>query len=267
MEKPLLIASDVDGTLLDVTEKVTGRTKAVVNRVVATGTPFLLVSGRPPRWIPPVAEQADLTGYAVCANGAVLYDIGADRVVSAHTLDPVLLNDVANVLNEVLPGMALATERQNPNGTLDSFVGERDYISPWGDADKLAKPRAEVLGHPSVKLLVRHPTMTSEQMAAATVPLLKDAVTLTFSTSRGLLEISKIGVTKATGLADAATLFGVEQAGVIAFGDMPNDIPMLSWAGHGVAMSNGHPEVLAVANEVTAANSDDGVAQVLERWF
>ncbi|ONI72639.1 HAD family hydrolase [Actinosynnema sp. ALI-1.44] len=267
MEKPLLIASDVDGTLLDVTERITDRTAAVVNRAIAAGTPFLLVSGRPPRWIPPIAEQADLTGYAVCANGAVLYDIGADRVLSAHTLDPVLLHDVAKVLDEVLPGAALASERHNPNGTLDSFVGEHAYISPWGDADKLAKPRAEVLGHPAVKLLVRHPSMTSEQMAAATVPLLDDSVTLTFSTSRGLLEISKIGVTKATGLADAAELFGVGQAGVIAFGDMPNDIPMLSWAGHGVAMSNGHPSVFAVADEVTAPNSEDGVAQVLERWF
>lgn len=267
MEKPLLIASDVDGTLLDVTERITDRTAAVIARATTAGTPFLLVSGRPPRWIPPVAEQAGLTGYAVCANGAVLYDVGADRVVGAHTLDPVLLNDVAKVLADALPGAVLATERESPDGTLESFVGEHDYISPWGDADKLAKPRAEVLGHPAVKLLVRHPTMTSEQMAAAAAPLLEDAVTLTFSTSRGLLEISKIGVTKATGLADAARLLGVDRAGVIAFGDMPNDIPMLSWAGHGVAMSNAHRDVLAVADEVTATNSDDGVAQVLERWF
>ncbi|MET0235972.1 MAG: HAD family hydrolase, partial [Kibdelosporangium sp.] len=93
MEKPGLIASDVDGTLLDVTEQVSARTARVVARVTSTGTPFVLVTGRPPRWIPSVAEQAGLTGYAVCANGAVLYDIGEDRVLSAHTLDPILLND------------------------------------------------------------------------------------------------------------------------------------------------------------------------------
>ncbi|CAM3683005.1 HAD family hydrolase [Kibdelosporangium persicum] len=267
VEKPLLIASDVDGTLLDVAERITRRTQDVLGRVIASGTPFLLVSGRPPRWIPPVAEQAGLKGYAVCANGAVLYDIAADRVISAHTLDPILLNDVARVLDETLPGMALAAERYSPNGSLESFVGERDYINPWGDAEKLSKPRAEVLGHPAVKLLVRHPDMTSEQMAAAAVPLLKDVVSMTFSTSRGLLEIAQKDVTKATGLAEAAELFDIAQADVVAFGDMPNDIPMLSWAGHGVAMSNAHPEVLAVADEVTAANSEDGVAQVLERWF
>jgi hydroxymethylpyrimidine pyrophosphatase-like HAD family hydrolase len=214
-----------------------------------------------------VAEQAGLTGYAVCANGAVLYDIGANRVLSSHTLDPVLLNDVASVLKDVLPDATLAAERYQGNGTAESFVAEHDYISPWGDADKLARPRAEVLGHDAVKLLVRHHGMTSEAMSAAVVPVLRDAVNLTYSTSNGLLEISKLGVTKATGLAEAADLFSVDVTDVIAFGDMPNDIPMLQWAGHGVAMANGHPDVLAVADEIAATNSQDGVAQILERWF
>lgn len=267
MQKPGLIASDVDGTLLDVTEQVTRRTAQVIAKVNASGTPFVLVSGRPPRWIPSVAEQASLDGYAVCANGAVHYNIGEDRVLNAHTLDPILLNDVAHALQDVLPGMSLAAERYNPNGTSDSFVAGHDYISPWGDADKLAKPRAEVLGHQAVKLLVRHDRMTSEEMALVAVPVLAGAVNMTFSTSRGLLEISKLGVTKATGLAEAAELFSVDVSDVVAFGDMPNDIPMLEWAGHGVAMANVHPDVLAVANEIAAANSEDGVAQVLERWF
>ncbi len=54
---------------------------------------------------------------------------------------------------------------------------------------------------------------------------------------------------------------------MVAFGDMPNDLPMLAWAGHAVGMANAHPEVLAAVDEVTASNDDDGVAQVLERWF
>jgi hydroxymethylpyrimidine pyrophosphatase-like HAD family hydrolase len=48
---------------------------------------------------------------------------------------------------------------------------------------------------------------------------------------------------------------------------MPNDLPMLAWAGHSVAVGNAHPEVLGAVDEVTASNDDDGVAQVLERWF
>ena len=60
---------------------------------------------------------------------------------------------------------------------------------------------------------------------------------------------------------------GISAEDVIAFGDMPNDLPMLLWAGHAVAVANAHPEVLEVADEVTLSNDDDGVAEVLARWF
>jgi hydroxymethylpyrimidine pyrophosphatase-like HAD family hydrolase len=54
---------------------------------------------------------------------------------------------------------------------------------------------------------------------------------------------------------------------VVAFGDMPNDVPMLGWAGLGVAMGNAHPDAVAAADEVTTTNAEDGVARVLERWW
>jgi hydroxymethylpyrimidine pyrophosphatase-like HAD family hydrolase len=267
VEKPLLIASDVDGTLLSVTETITTRTKDVLDRVVAAGTPFLLVSGRPPRWIPPIAKMAELEGYAVCANGAVLYDIGKDSVISAETLDPVQLKNIADTVKDLLPGSVVAVEREPRNGTEESFVCEPDYASPWGDTKIPERSLAEAVGMPGVKMLIRHRGMTSDAMAQVVVPVLGDAVSITYSTNQGLLEFAKKDVTKATGLAAAAELFGIAKADVVAFGDMPNDIPMLTWAGHGVAMDNAHPEVRAVADEVTASNAEDGVAQVLERWF
>ena len=94
-----------------------------------------------------------------------------------------------------------------------------------------------------------------------------DQLQVTFSTGSGLLELSAPGVDKASGLATVADHLGVDRDDVITFGDMPNDVPMLRWAGHGVAMANAHPEALAVADEVTAPNDEDGVALVLERWF
>lgn len=74
-------------------------------------------------------------------------------------------------------------------------------------------------------------------------------------------------MTKATGLALAAEHLGLAPATTIAFGDMPNDIPMFDWAAHGVAMANAHPELQAVADEVTLSNEEDGIAVVLERLF
>ncbi len=265
MHRPGLVASDVDGTLLGGYEQVSGRTARAVAKVTASGTPFILVSGRPPRWIPKVAETVGLTGYAVCANGALLYDIGGDRIVKAHGLDPVQLHDVAHALEQAMPGIHLATER--PVLDQPAFRTEPGYTNPWGNAENNTAPRAEVLGELAVKLLIRHQHMTSQEMALAANTVLDDSVTVTFSTNGGLLEISAGGVTKATGLSDAAELHDVASADVIAFGDMPNDIEMLKWAGCGVAMANAHPDVLAIADEITAANVDDGVAQVLERWF
>jgi len=270
VERPKLVASDVDGTLLTPLDEVSERTVAVIARVLAAGTPFALVTGRPPRWVPHIARAAGLDGYAVCANGAALYDIGADRVVWQHVLDPVLLGDLVGVLDHALPGCAYATERLGATAhddTVRQFIAESTYRHPWPEGPDVEFTRAEVLGLPAVKLLVRHDRMTSAEMAFAAGQVLDGQVDITYSSNSGLLEISAHGVTKATGLADVADRLGVAAADVIAFGDMPNDVPMLGWAGHGVAMANAHESALDVADEVTGPNSEDGVAMVLERWF
>jgi Cof subfamily protein (haloacid dehalogenase superfamily) len=271
VEKPLLIASDVDGTLLGTFESLSERTISVLRRATESGVPVVLVSGRPPRWIPAVAEAAGLTGYAVCANGAVLYDIAQDQVLAVHgLLDPLLLHDVAAALDKAIPGCRLAAERIGARAVdpdIRNFVIEPDYHNPWGDSEGRTAPRAEVLGHPAVKLLVSKFGMSSDEMAASAREVLDGEVDITFSANTGQIEVAAHGVTKATGLAEVAERYGVAPERTIAFGDMPNDLEMLCWAGHGVAMANAHPVLLAIADEVTGPNSEDGVAQVLERWF
>ncbi|OLR91395.1 Cof-type HAD-IIB family hydrolase [Actinokineospora bangkokensis] len=268
MDTPRLIASDVDGTLIDPHHRLTERTLAALRRARAAGVELVLVTGRPPRWIPPVAVPAELTGYAVCANGALVYHIGDGELVSAHTLDPLLLHDVAHALEKVLPGMQVATERPVlGDETAGALASEHGYHNPWGDEESRFLPRAEVLGEPATKLLVRHRGMTSAEMALAARELVGESVDVTYSTNSGLIEISAAGVTKASGLAEVTTLLGVDAAGVVAFGDMNNDVEMLRWAGLGVAMGNASAEVKGCADEVTATNGEDGVALVLERWF
>ncbi|MEV0677128.1 HAD family hydrolase [Actinosynnema sp. NPDC050436] len=270
MERPALVASDVDGTLLSPLHRVTDRTAAAVGRVVAAGVPFVLATGRPPRWVPDIAEAAGLDGYAVCANGAVLYHLGQDRVIWQRTLDPVLLRDIMSALDEVMPGVAFAVERTGESAfdeTVPQFIAEDGYAHPWPEGPEPNGDRSGMLTHPVVKLLVRHREMTSGEMVLAIAELLGDQVDATYSTTLGLVELAAPGVTKATGLADVAERLGVDRAGVVAFGDMPNDVEMLGWAGHGVAMANGHPDARAAADEVTGPNGEDGVAMVLERWF
>ena len=269
MQQPKLVACDVDGTLLNPASMVSSRTAEVVGRVVAAGVPFVLVTGRPPRWVPPVLDELGTGRYALCANGAVLYDAGVDRVLDAATLPARRLRELAGVLDEAIPGCQLAVERPTRSAAPepDEFVVELDYDHPWAGPQTPNVPRDELLGRPAIKLLVRHTAMRSEAMVEAAAPVVGDAATITFSTGNGLIELSAPGVTKGSGLAGLAGRLGVAAADVIAFGDMPNDVPMLSWAGHGVAMANGHELALGVADEVTAPNGEDGVALVLERWF
>jgi len=268
--KPRMIATDVDGTLLAPDELLTERTRKALHGAVDDGVPVVLVSGRPPRWLAPVAEQAGLTGYAVCSNGAVLYDVGADEVLRIRGLESETLHRAAEALATALPGCRFGAERVGGSAYDEAtvrFLSERGYHNPWGDVDEMVAPRTEVLADPAVKLLVSDPNRTSDAMAAAARAVLDSDVDVTFSTGGGLIEIAHHSATKATGLAEISERLGVAAEDVVAFGDMPNDIEMLRWAGHGVAVANAHPSVHDTADDTTAPNSEEGVAQTLERWF
>jgi Cof subfamily protein (haloacid dehalogenase superfamily) len=267
VQAPRLVATDVDGTLLDPLDQVPPRAAAAIGRLVAEGVAFVLVTGRPPRWIPPVFAQLPVAGLAVCANGGVLYDAVEDRVLWSRTIDPTTLAELAAVISATLPGSRLAVEGVGGSASGDHFVAEPDYVHAWVGGDNHVVPRSALLERPAVKMLIRSSEMTSAAMLAALAPAVGDLADLTFSHPRGLVEASPPGVTKATGLADVAERLGIAAADVVAFGDMPNDLEMLRWAGHGVAMGNAHPELRDMADEVTAGNGDDGLAVILERWF
>jgi hydroxymethylpyrimidine pyrophosphatase-like HAD family hydrolase len=262
---PLLVATDVDGTLLNPADRVTARTARVLARLVPRGVGLVLVTGRPPRWLAPVLAQVGVAGLTVCANGAVVYDAATGEVISAHTLDAATLADVAAAVSDVLPNAGLAVERIGLSG--EHFMAEPSYRHAWVGSDHTLRSRSELVEMPAVKMLVRDPALTSDAMVAALAPVIGCAGDLTFSHAGGLVEVSAPGVTKATGLAEVAATLGVSAADVIAFGDMPNDLEMLRWAGHGVAMGNAHPALREVADEITATNAEDGLALVLERWF
>ncbi|MDP9167254.1 MAG: HAD family hydrolase [Actinomycetota bacterium] len=267
---PLLIATDVDGTLLDRDELVTPRTKAAVLAAVEAGTRFVLATGRPPRWISPVVEALGFAPMAVCANGAVLYDSATDRILSAQTLSVEVLAKLAEVATRIIPGAGLAVERVGRtahDAATPQFLSSPGYEHAWLNPDNTEVSIEDVLGAPAVKLLIRMAGARSADMAAALAPHVGIEGDLTYSTDNGLIEVVPLGVSKATGVDAVAAPLGITAEDVVAFGDMPNDIPMLLWAGLGVAMGNAHPEVKAAADEVTAPNSDDGLARVLERWW
>lgn len=267
---PGLIATDVDGTLLDEDEKVTPRTRAAVQAAVAAGVNFVLATGRPPRWIAPVVDGLGLAPMAVCANGAVIYDPSTDRIISAHTLSAEVLGELAEIATRVIPGAGLAVERVGSSAhdaATPQFVSSPGYEHAWLNPDNTEVSVEDLLSAPAVKLLIRKAGARSADMAAELLKHVGLQGDITYSTNNGLIEVVPLGISKATGVEELAAPLGLTAADIVTFGDMPNDIPMLSWAQRGVAMGNAHPAAVDAADEVTVTNREDGVARVLERWW
>lgn len=268
--QPALIGCDVDGTLLNDEEALSPRTRAAVHAAVAGGAHFVLATGRPPRWIRPVVEALGFAPMAVCANGAVIYDPEHDMVLSAQTLSVDTLAVLADIARQVIPGVGLAVERIGERAhdtATPQFISSPGYEHAWLNPDNTEVSFDDLLSAPAIKLLIRKAGALSADMAAALAGHIGDEGDVTYSTNNGLLEILPRGISKASGLREVAEPLGIAESQVVAFGDMPNDVPMLLQAGLGVAMGNAHPEAVAAADEVTAPNSADGVAQVLERWW
>ena len=120
----------------------------------------------------------------------------------------------------------------------------------------------DVWTEPAVKLLVQHDGLDPVDLRERVVAAVGDLATVTWSGDH-LMEISAAGITKAATLARLADELGVAAADVVAFGDMPNDIAMLEWAGTAYAVANADPAVIEVADHVCAANDADGVAHTL----
>ncbi|MFG3698968.1 HAD family hydrolase [Micromonospora sp. NPDC047620] len=265
-EAPRLIATDIDGTLLRDDRTLSPHTADVLARISARGTPVVLVTGRPIRWLKLVYDQLAEPLPAICANGAVVYDPAADEVLRADPLAPELLAEVARRLRAEVPDISFAVE------IVDSrqMRHEAHYPLRW-DADheaiRAVETPEELLSAPAVKLLARAADQDPDAFVALVAGALEGLAEATHSSYSGLVEISAAGVTKAAGLAWYCARLGIDARDVLAFGDMPNDVPMLTWAGRGVAVANAHRAVLAVADEVTSANSTDGVAAYLEKVF
>jgi Cof subfamily protein (haloacid dehalogenase superfamily) len=257
-----LVATDLDGTLLHTDGTVTDRTRRALTAVEERGVVVVFVTGRPIRWMEDLWEHVGGHGLAICSNGGIVYDVHARAVVKARTIPRRTVLDVADVLRAAVPGTTFAVERTTGFGREPDFMPR---VPPPADLD--VGPLPDLVDDRVVKLLVRHEQMEPEQFWADVEGHVGDRVTTTWSSTGALVEISAPGVTKASTLELLCAERGLAADQVVAFGDMPNDLPMLAWAGTSYAMANAHPSVRALADRVAPSNQDDGVSAVLETLF
>ncbi|MER6556175.1 HAD family hydrolase [Streptomyces sp. NPDC001027] len=259
-----LIATDLDGTLLRGDDTFSDRSLDALARVAAAGARHLVVTGRPAPRVRPLLERLHSRGLAVCGQGAQLYDAGADRLLWSVTLDRELAETALGKIEAEVGQLYAAVDQDGVDGLT---LIEPGYRMPHPTLPALRVGcRDDLWCEPISKVLLRHPALSDDELAATARSVVGSLATVTMS-GPGTVELQPCGITKATGLALAAEHLGLRPEDTVAFGDMPNDIPMFDWAAHGVAMANAHPELKAVADEVTTSNEDDGVAVVLERLF
>jgi Cof subfamily protein (haloacid dehalogenase superfamily) len=255
-----LVASDLDGTLLLPDETVSERTRAALAAAREAGITVVLVSGRPPRSLGPIAGRIGVGGIAICANGAVIWDLDTGTMVDSAPLAGELARRLVHGLREAIPGALFAVELE---GSFGREAGWSDGLVA-APPDVLEADALELITGPVTKLLVRHPTMEFAEVAERARRVVGDDAVVTWAGLR-LVEISAAGVTKASALERLCRRLGIAANEVVAVGDMPNDLAMLAWAGTAVAVANADQSVLQAADEVTASNTDDGVALLLER--
>jgi len=255
------VATDLDGTLVRRDGSVSPYTREVLAALEARGVPVIFVTGRPLRWTKPVFEHVGSLGLAIVSNGALVWDVAASTARESFALAGEASLEVVNRIRAALPGSVFGAER------MDGFAVEAGYRLPPGREEAPRLSLAELTSAPMLKLLSKHDDYAPDEYWKRAQDAVGDLATVTHSSTFALLEISAYGVTKASTLAQVATSLGVAAEDVIAFGDMPNDIAMLTWAGRSFAMAEAHPKVHACASDVAPSHEKDGVARVLAEVF
>ena len=254
-----LVATDLDGTLVHSDGSVTERTRAALVAAEEAGLEVVFVTGRPLRWAEEVFEHVGGHGLAIVSNGALVWDVAAAGVHLIMPIEPAAGLEVARRIRAAVPESHFAVE------SLDGIALEPGFLERHPVPDGAVRgPIEQIFATPAVKLLARHETLGWEEFWAAAAEVVDGLVEITWSSATSLLEMSAAGVTKASTLALLCAERGISAEEVLALGDMPNDIAMLTWAGTSYAMANAHPTVRAAAQHVAPANDDDGVAHVIE---
>lgn len=265
---PKLIATDLDGTIVRFDGTISKRTVNAINGARDKGALVYFVTGRPPRWLGDLIEVFGSKNMpiTICGNGALIYDVASNSILHENFLQPAVAAEVVARLRPHIVDAAFACE------LTDGYRREKHYHARWDvglDPDGVDAIE-EVLDHPLIKLLVRCSTKTlsADAMLQIAKERLGDLVEVTHSNPEdSLLEISAVGVNKGTAIALMAATHGFDAADCIAFGDQPNDVPMLKWAGRSWAMASAHREAKAASNFVAGECNDDGVAAILEELF
>jgi HAD superfamily hydrolase (TIGR01484 family) len=269
---PRVVALDIDGTLLkwvdgqtEHYETITPEVYAAVHRALDAGAHVVLASGRSPHGMTTIADLLDIPReeadqlWVVASNGAVVFRYPPMQVVHEETFDAAPA--VAAVL-EHHPDALVAVEERGVGGYRVNRVFPVGELS----GEQIITRVDDIVGEPVSRVIIRDPEATAEDFVELAARLGLHGTDYVVGWT-AWLDLSPVGVSKASGLQHVCDKIGLAASDVLAIGDGRNDIEMLRWAGRGVAMGQAVDEVKAAADDVTATVHDEGAAVEMARWF
>jgi HAD superfamily hydrolase (TIGR01484 family) len=268
---PRLVALDIDGTLLKWVEgsgqnyeEIAPPLYEAVQAAVEAGTHVVLASGRSPHGMVKIADLLGLPRadqdrlWVVASNGAVIFRYHPLEVVHEETFDA---SEAVRRVLEHYPEALVAVEERG--------VGYRvNRPFPEGElsGQMIQAPLDDIVGEPVSRVIIREPNAGVEEFSERVAQLGLHGTDYVVGWT-AWLDLSPVGVSKASGLEYVARELGVGPEHTLAIGDGRNDIEMLRWAARGVAMGQAVDEVRQAADDVTASVHEDGAAVELRRWF
>jgi hydroxymethylpyrimidine pyrophosphatase-like HAD family hydrolase len=259
--RPRLVALDIDGTITRVgEEEIAPAVRAAIKRAADHGTHVVLSTGRSLVGTRPIAEDLALeNAITLCSNGAVWWDTTTKSVVKHTAFDPGV---VVQQLRDLLPGAVFGVELTGYGNLMLGRFPEGDL---WGVVREVEL--AELVAQPTARLVVRWLDHTPQELAFRMKDVELPDVNWTVDHTVAWLTAVPIGVTKGAALEELRVQLGVSAEDTLAIGDGSNDVEMLRWAAHGVAMGQAPATVQEAADAVTGTIFDDGAAMVLNRYF
>ncbi len=255
-----LIALDLDGTLLSPDELISPRSRAAIRRSLESGVRVVLVTGRGTDLPVRISRELNLNLPVICCHGALTKDFGANRTLEHR---PVPLQYAKPMVEYAeRHGLSLAIYSEEYFWRLEgSHVFMDDMTGPaWREATTFA----DILhGAPTFLRFLGRESVAVMQREFGDWPL-----NFRYETWGDFYECAVLSreASKENALKQLCADFQILPERVLAVGDSRNDVPMLRWAGVGVAMGNALPEVKQSVRYVTASNAEDGVALAIERF-
>lgn len=266
--QPRLIAIDIDGTLTmeatDITKTgpagISEAVRAALGAAVAAGAQVVLCSGRTVFGVRPFLASLHLsTGWAICSNGAVTLNASTGEIVRTVNFDPA---EPARVLRKLIPDAVFIAEQV---GVGNRATAGFDVVNFFGTTTVV--DFEELVSHQTPRMSVLWPGHDYADMAGLVAGVEIPGVHYSLDHGDACLMATPPGVTKGSTLETLRIELGIAAADTMAVGDGFNDVEMLAWAAHGVAMGQAPDQVRAVADEVTTPVAEDGLARALRRWF